>query len=59
VFDPIRKDVAALLESFDAHQLTAIAVFLARSTEIAYRHVALLRAPAPNASTTTHPRKSS
>ena len=44
VFDPIRKDVAALLESFDTHQLTAIAEFLTRSTEFAYRHVALLRA---------------
>jgi DNA-binding MarR family transcriptional regulator len=46
VFDPIRKDVTALLESFDTHQLTAIAEFLARSTDVAYRHVALLRAEA-------------
>lgn len=44
VFEPIRKDVAALLESFDAHQLTAIAEFLARSADMAYRHMALLRA---------------
>src|SRR5947209_11466615 len=44
VFEPIRKDVAALLESFDAHQLTAIAEFLTRTTDVAYRHVALLRA---------------
>src|ERR1700681_2910756 len=44
VFDPIRQDVTALLESFDTHQLTAIAEFLARSTDVAYRHVALLRA---------------
>jgi DNA-binding MarR family transcriptional regulator len=49
VFDPIRKDVTALLESFDTHQLTAIAEFLARSTDVAYRHVALLRAPTPDA----------
>ncbi len=46
VFDPIRKDVAALLDSFDTHQLTAIAEFLAGSTDLAYRHVALLRAQA-------------
>ena len=44
VFGPIRADVAALLEGFDAHQLTAIAEFLARSTDLAYRHAALLRA---------------
>ncbi len=44
VFDPIRKDVAALLEGFDSHQLTAIAEFLAHSSELAYKHVALLRA---------------
>src|SRR6202051_1068381 len=48
VFDPIRKDVTALLESFDTHQLTAIAEFLARSTDVAYRHVALLRAQTPD-----------
>jgi DNA-binding MarR family transcriptional regulator len=45
-FGPIRKDVAALLERFDSHQLTAIAEFLAGSTDLAYRHVALLRAQA-------------
>lgn len=44
VFDPIREDVAALLKGFDTHQLTAIAEFLAHSTDFAYRHVALLRA---------------
>jgi len=42
VFGPIRKDVAGLLESFDTHQLTGIAEFLARSTDVAHRHVALL-----------------
>jgi DNA-binding MarR family transcriptional regulator len=44
VIDPLRKDVAVLLESFDTHQLTAIAEFLAGSTDLIYRHAALLRA---------------
>jgi DNA-binding MarR family transcriptional regulator len=44
VFHPIRKDMAGLLESFDPHQLTAIAEFLARSTDFTYRHASLLRA---------------
>src|SRR6266536_310286 len=43
MFRPMREDVAALLEKFDTHQLTAIAEFLARSTDLAFRHVALLR----------------
>jgi DNA-binding MarR family transcriptional regulator len=43
VFDPIRKDVTTLLEGFDTRQLTAISEFLARSTDFAYRHTALLR----------------
>src|SRR5713101_2794167 len=43
VIDPLRQDVAALLENFDSHQLTAIAEFLARTTELIYRHAALLR----------------
>lgn len=42
VFDPIRKDATALLASFDSHQLTAIAEFLARMTDLVYQHVALL-----------------
>lgn len=46
VVDPLRKDVAAMLESFDARQLTAIAEFLARATDLIYRHAALLRAEA-------------
>ena len=46
VFGPIRNDAAALLERFDAQQLTAIAEFLRGSTDLAYRHVALLRAQA-------------
>jgi DNA-binding MarR family transcriptional regulator len=44
VFDPIRADTAALLEGFDTQQLTAIAEFLVRSTDLAHRHAALLRA---------------
>jgi DNA-binding MarR family transcriptional regulator len=43
VIDPLRKDVAALLGNFDAHQLTAISEFLARTTDLIYRHAALLR----------------
>src|SRR5712692_4683783 len=43
VIDPLRKDVAALLENFDTHQLTAIAEFLARTTDLIYHHAAVLR----------------
>src|SRR5258708_27097220 len=43
VIAPLRKDVAALLESFDIRQLTAIAEFLTRTTDLIYRHAALLR----------------
>ncbi len=45
VFGPIRGDLTALLDTFDAHQLTGIAGFLAAATDLAYRHLALLRAP--------------
>ncbi len=44
VINPLREDVATLLEKFDAHQLTAIAEFLAGTTDLVYRHAALLRA---------------
>jgi DNA-binding MarR family transcriptional regulator len=44
VIAPLRKDVAALLENFDTDQLTAIAEFLTRTTDLIYRHAALLRA---------------
>jgi DNA-binding MarR family transcriptional regulator len=44
VIGPLRKDVAALLRNFDAHQLTAVAEFLAGTTDLIYRHAALLRA---------------
>ena len=46
VINPLREDVAASLENFDGHQLTAIAEFLSRSTDLIYRHAALLRAEA-------------
>ena len=55
MFGPIRDDVAALLDRFDTRQLTAIAEFLTGSTDLAYRHVGLLRAqataPAPDPDT--------
>ena len=44
VFEPIRRDLADLLDRFDIRQLTAIAEFLGQSTTFLYRHVALLRA---------------
>ena len=43
VINPLRADVAAVLENFNTHQLTAIAEFLARTTDLVYRHAALLR----------------
>src|SRR5579871_1353848 len=43
VIDPLRGDVAALLENFDDRQLSAIAEFLTGSTDLVYRHAALLR----------------
>ncbi len=46
VLAPLRKDVAAVLENFDTHQLTAIAEFLASATDLIYRNAALLRAEA-------------
>ena len=44
VIEPLRKDVAVLLENFDAHQLDAVAEFLIGTTDLIYRHAALLRA---------------
>jgi DNA-binding MarR family transcriptional regulator len=44
IVNPLREDVAKLLENFDAHQLTAVAEFMARFPDLAYRHAALLRA---------------
>jgi len=43
VIEPLRQDVAALLENFDAGQLKAVAEFLTRTTDLIYRHTALLR----------------
>jgi DNA-binding MarR family transcriptional regulator len=44
VIAPLRRDLAELLDRFDNHQLTAIAEFLAQSTELAFRHAARPRA---------------
>ncbi len=44
VIEPLQEDVAALLEQFDRHQLTAISKFLTGSTDRIYRHAAILRA---------------
>jgi DNA-binding MarR family transcriptional regulator len=55
VFQPIRDDAAALLEGFDKRQLTAIASFLTRSTDFAYRHAAHLRAESLSSATSAPP----
>lgn len=44
VMEPLRRDVAALLERFDPHQLTAIAEFLAGTADLGAHHAVLLRA---------------
>lgn len=44
VIEPLRRDVAVLLQNYDTHELTAISEFLTRTTELIYRHAALLRA---------------
>jgi DNA-binding MarR family transcriptional regulator len=44
VFDPLHREMATLLDSYDTRQLTAIADFLARATDAVYRHSARLRA---------------
>lgn len=46
LFDHLRAAGAELVEGFDTRQLTAIAEFLARSTDFAYERVAHLRAQA-------------
>lgn len=43
VFEPLRGDLGTLLAEFDAHQLEAIARFLAEGTHITFKHAALLR----------------
>ena len=55
VLDPLRKDVASLLESLDVRQLAGIAAFLAGSTDLAYRHIALLRSEGLRTSGTGQP----
>lgn len=45
VLQPVRSEMATLLEEFDTPQLTAIATFLNRASELTYRHAAMLRAP--------------
>lgn len=57
MFDSLREDAAALLEGFDTHQLAAIAQFLTRATDFAYRRAALLRAQLLSAG--GHPRAAS
>jgi DNA-binding MarR family transcriptional regulator len=44
LFMDIAASAADLLDGFDTHQLEAIAAFLARSTDFARKHAALLRA---------------
>lgn len=44
LFASLGTDTEVLLKGFDAHQLAAIAEFLARGTDYAYRRAALLRA---------------
>lgn len=44
VIEPLRRDVAEVLDKFDPRQLAAVAEFLTASTELLYRHAALLRA---------------
>lgn len=41
--EPLRQDVAQVLDKFDSPQLAAIDEFLTASTELLYRHAALLR----------------
>lgn len=52
-FDPIRADVAALLEPLEPRQLAGIAEFLERTTDALHRHIALLRAAAPTSADVT------
>ena len=56
LFKPLHADVVVVLNQFDTRQLSAIAEFLVRTTEIVYRHVGLLRTQhlSPQATTGTH-----
>lgn len=57
VFEPIHREITETLNGFDAHQLSAIAEFLERSTDILHRHVALLRADTLRLESNRKPRK--
>lgn len=46
VIEPLRRDVVEVLETFDPQQMAAVAKFLTATTELLYRHAALLRAHA-------------
>ncbi|MEO5589170.1 MAG: MarR family transcriptional regulator [Gemmatimonadaceae bacterium] len=43
VIAPLRSEVNALLDSFDASQVSAIAEFLSQTTRSIYRHIPILR----------------
>ena len=43
VFGPLHADLTDLLDTFDAHQLSAIADFLLRSAQLTQRHARVLR----------------
>lgn len=45
-FAPFRNDIAALIESLDAHQREGLAEFLDQGAAIAIRHATLARSPA-------------
>lgn len=51
-FEPVRTEMRTFLQSFNARQLNTISEFLARSTELAYRHAALLRSDAARTKST-------
>ncbi|MBN9615395.1 MAG: MarR family transcriptional regulator [Acidobacteriales bacterium 59-55] len=54
VIGPLRKDVAVMLKDFDAQQLIGITQFMNRSTDLIYRHIALLRAQTLSGRQTTN-----
>jgi DNA-binding MarR family transcriptional regulator len=53
MFEPLHKELALLLGEFDGEELRAIAAFLERSRDLAYRHMALIRSRALSAVETT------
>ncbi len=46
VFEPLHKDMAALLKDFNKRELSVIVEFLTGSADLIHRHIALLRAHA-------------